>query len=523
MVIYSGMLIRLLNLLKKRLFIGFTTGVIFILIIHRAVEYTSSDKFCNYCHVHPHVTSSWRLSTHYNNKSGVVVHCVECHLPPDGIKHYAEKVRLGIKDIWGKLFKDKSKINWEEKSKLELAVNFTYREACIRCHKNLFPLKLSKKGEEAHLYYTRKSKQIRCLNCHLYVGHYSELVVQKKPFGETKKAKKIIYTEPAKVEKFENYTEYIPGSSVKFDMIAIPGGTFTIGSPESEPYRYQDEGPQRKIKVSRFWMGKTEVTWDEYEEFYRQTSVEGKNNIRLISSYKRSSELEAITGATPPYGSPDQGWGRGKRPAITMTYYAAMVYCKWLSAVTGKKYRLPTEAEWEYACRGGTDGAYFFGGNPEKYTSKRLWNRIFKPDTSLINSYVIYAGNSGGKTHLPSEVKPNPFGLLNMSGNVREFCLDWYSPDAYSMYPENVTIVNPGGPPSGKEHVIRGGSYKSDAIDVRSAARDHTRHSAWMITDPQIPKSLWWYSDCNDVGFRVVCEYKEDKNKQNNSNKKRGK
>jgi len=99
---------------------------------------------------------------------------------------------------------------------------------------------------------------------------------------------------------------------------------------------------------------------------------------------------------------------------------------------------------------------------------------------------------------------PNPFGLKNTSGNVAEFCSDYYSPTAYRN--DSTDMVNPKGPARGSEHVIRGGSFKSDARDVRSAARDYTKTKAWLVTDPQIPKSIWWYSDCIDVGFRVVCE-----------------
>jgi formylglycine-generating enzyme required for sulfatase activity len=254
-------------------------------------------------------------------------------------------------------------------------------------------------------------------------------------------------------------------------------------------------------------MGKVEVTWDEYESFYQQTRQEGRTDTREIYGQQLMA-TDAITGATPPYGNPDQGWGKGQRPAITMTHYAATVYCEWLSKVTGKKYRLPTEAEWEYACRAGTTTPYFFEGNPKKFTKNRFWNKLFGIDTSRINSFIIYAQNSEAKTQTPDQVRANPFGLVNMLGNVREFCLDWYSADLYTNYPENV--VDPKGPESGKEHVIRGGSFRSDAADVRSASRDYTRHDAWLVTDPQIPKSSWWYSDCYDVGFRVVCEYEED-------------
>ena len=91
-----------------------------------------------------------------------------------------------------------------------------------------------------------------------------------------------------------------------------------------------------------------------------------------------------------------------------------------------------------------------------------------------------------------------------MSGNVAEFCLDYYSPDTYKA--DTVAAVNPRGPLKGPEHVIRGGSFTSDAKDVRSAARDFTKTKAWLVTDPQMPKSIWWYSDCINVGFRVVLE-----------------
>ena len=99
-------------------------------------------------------------------------------------------------------------------------------------------------------------------------------------------------------------------------------------------------------------------------------------------------------------------------------------------------------------------------------------------------------------------MKENPFGLKNMAGNVAEFCADYYAPNAY----KTGALVNPKGPTTGEEHVIRGGSFKSDAKDVRSAARDFTKTKAWLVTDPQMPKSVWWYSDCIDNGFRVVCE-----------------
>ncbi len=485
---------------------GMAIGIGMLILIGAANHYTSTDTFCESCHVHPQATSSWKLSSHYAGLSGTVTHCVECHLPPGGISYAVEKTRFGVRDVFSKLLKDDSKFDWEEKSSLEHAEEYTFRDACLDCHRNLFPIELSRKGEEAHLHYERKADEIRCINCHLHTGHFDPEAGGADEFGLMVTEGKEIYSEPAVVEGFVDFTEFIPGSNVDFEMVAIPGGTFTLGSPDSESYRDSDEGPLRQVTISRFWMGRTEVTWNEFEAWYRETGGEGRTDTRMLQPVDIPG-VDAITGATPPYGAPDQGWGKGDRPAITMTFQAATEYCRWLSEVTGKTYRLPTEAEWEYACRAGTSSPYFFEGDPKQFSEKRFWNRIAGINSEGIDPFVIYAGNSNGKTHTSSDILPNPFGLVNMSGNVREFCLDWYAADAYSLNPEGAPVIDPKGPDSGNEHVIRGGSFRSDAALVRSAARDYTRRDAWLVTDPQIPKSIWWYSDCIDVGFRVVCEY----------------
>lgn len=466
------------------------------------ISYTSTDKFCTVCHTHPHADQSWKLSAHYNNRTGHIVHCVECHLPPKGDGYLYAKAKTGLKDAYGYFFKDSASINWEKKKLLENAKGFVYETSCKNCHQNLFPVTLSVNGGNAHLFYTTSKDPLTCINCHLNVGHFdpkAALHAHDTSFGVTVTSNQTQFTEPAKVNKFENFAEMIPGSNVSFDMVAIPGGSFNMGSPEKEPLRDVDEGPVRKVTLSKFWIAKTEVTWDEYLAFFRATGSQGRTEGQVVTSKK----TDAISGATPPWGAPDQGWGKGARPAITMSWHAANVYCQWLTKVTGKKYRLPTEAEWEYACRGGTETPYFFEGDPKKFTSSGLLKKIFGPDTTNIASRVIYNVNSDSRTAEPSFVKENPFGLKNMSGNVSEFCSDFYSENSYKT---DSTGINPGGPSKGQEHVIRGGSFKSDAKDVRSAARDFTKTKAWLVTDPQMPKSIWWYSDCIDVGFRVVCE-----------------
>ena len=273
-----------------------------------------------------------------------------------------------------------------------------------------------------------------------------------------------------------NYTETIPGTTVTFEMIAIPGGSFRMGSQEAEPGRKEDEGPTHAVTLSPFWMEKTEVTWDEYEQYY-------------FGGGKPASakDADAITRPTPPYGAPDLGWGRGKRPAISMTWYAATQYCRWLSALTGKKYRLPTEAEWEYACRAGSKDAYFFAN-----------------DSSQLGEYATFSGNSKFQTHLVASKRPNAWGLYDMLGNVAEFCEDYYSPDEYRRFPPGKWPKDPTGPEKAVHRVVRGGSYINPAPRLRCATRDRTYNEEWLYTDPQEPKSKWWYSDCFFVGFRVV-------------------
>jgi formylglycine-generating enzyme required for sulfatase activity len=440
----------------------------------------------------------------------VHVACVDCHLPPKGEKYLWEKGKTGLRDLWSFYTKDSASFNWVDRGRLEVARGHVFESSCIKCHENLFPAKLTKEGEDAHLYYkqTKKTDELHCINCHLNAGHYIEGYTHgsNKTFGNTSSAAKEIFSEPTPVNEFKNFTERIPRSSISFNMVAVPGGKFNIGSSENEPFRRADEGPVKEVQLSPFFMAEVEVTWDEYLAFYAQTAAEGRSTDTEGLRKTSSVETDAISGATPPYGQPDQGWGLGKRPAISFSYHAAETYCKWLSQVTGKTYRLPTEAEWEYACRAGSEGPYFFPGDPKKFEKSGLKARISKNDTAVINTYVIYKGNSQARTQPPDRVKPNPFGLRNMLGNVAEFCSDWYQPDAYSLYPQG-TVTDPKGPSEGKEHVVRGGSFQSTAGNLRNATRDYTRTEAWLKTDPQMPKSIWWYSDCFNVGFRVVCEF----------------
>jgi len=492
-----------------KLLTGMILGAVIVFLGFEGVRYTSTDRFCAACHVHPDAISSWKLSTHYKNKSGVATHCEQCHLPPGGLQYFKEKTRLGLRDVYGTVFKDTERIDWEERSALYHAVTYTFDNSCLSCHADLYSLGLSDKGVEAHEHYQKTGDKIYCINCHKTVGHFHEAPVEialAAPAGVERKQR----SGPLDAGKFESYTEVIPGTDVTFEMVALAGGTFLMGSPEPEPYREPDEGPVREVALNPFWMGETEVTWNEYRAYFNRTSPAAKKD-SVSGGAADTSGVDATTGPTPKYGSMALG---GWQAAYSMTHYAATRYCEWLSEVTGKKFRLPTEAEWEYAARAGTTSPYFFAADPGKLTGKSWLNRIRGIDDGVIGRYVYFYRNSGGQVHNPYTNEPNPWGIYNMLGNVKEFCLDYYAPDAYWLSSDGAgssfapgPVADPTGPASGQEHVVRGGSYLSDPADLRAAARGRTHHDAWLITDPHKPKSKWWYSDCMEVGFRVVREY----------------
>ena len=489
---------------------GLILGLSIMVVFNSFWTRSSSNDSCMSCHAHPESDASYRQSYHHNNGSGTKTDCSACHLPPKGTFKYAfTKARMGLKDIWSNMTKDTDAIDWSRKGELEYAQKIVFNESCKECHINLFPEGITDDGITAHLYYEDNEKKLdlQCISCHLDAGHYDPNY-KHGSLKETFKPSGKIHETAATVNAFENFIETIPGTAASISMVAIPGGEFNMGSPAGEPFRKEDEGPQKKVRVSDFFMGEIEVTWDQFWAFYSETMSEGRTPPAVIYANNSREDIDAVSGPTPPFGLPDQGWGMGSRPAITMTHYSAQTFCQWLSLKTGRKYRLPTEAEWEYAARGGTDTPYFFEGNPKKLSNEGFLKNIFKPDTTGIYSYTVYANNSSNKTKMPEDVKANPFGLKNMLGNVMEYCEDWYAEDAYKSITDGE--LDPKGPETGKEHVVRGGHYNSDAADLRSAARSHTDHDKWLRTDPQNPKSIWWYSDIKGIGFRVVCEVPEN-------------
>jgi formylglycine-generating enzyme required for sulfatase activity len=289
----------------------------------------------------------------------------------------------------------------------------------------------------------------------------------------------------------KSYTETIPGSMVSFEMIAIPAGRFLMGSPPGEAGRKDDEGPQHSVEIRPFWMGKYEVTWDEFDLFWKARPG-GKED----KEPEDPKDADAVTRPTPPYADETFDKGREEHPVLGITHHAAMQYCRWLTLKTGKVYRLPTEAEWEYACRAGTTTAYYWGDDPKK-----------------LDEYGWFDGNSDEKTHKVGTKKPNAWGLYDMVGNVSEWCIDAYDKDYYKTFPLNKSAVAPVLPATGQRFhdVARGGSWADEAALCRSAARVGSEKS-WIKLDPQRPQSIWWLTSAEFVGFRIVRAVEEQDN-----------
>ena len=359
------------------------------------------------------------------------------------------------------------------------------------------------------------------------------------------------------------YTNFIPGSEVSYQMVPIPGGEFMMGSPAGEKDHKPDEGPQHPVKVSPFWMSPYEVTWEEYLLFQY---VDDEQNLRAAhpTDVAVNQVSDAVTRPSRPY--PDMSFGMGKKkglPAISMTQHAASKYCHWLSAKTGHFYRLPTEAEWEYACRAGTTTAYYFGDDPEwiepgvfpavvrelsgtveyqkagaggwlpvkveqtfqagdklrtansslalvKFADLAEPSHVTENTTIVIpkpyylGRYAWDYNNSDSKYQKVGMKKPNPWGLYDMHGNVSEWVLDQYDPDYYKTLTAAGIAMDPWNRATKPyPHSVRGGSWDDDAATLRSAARGQSDRG-WKATYPQLPKSIWHLSDWTKTGFRLV-------------------
>jgi len=266
---------------------------------------------------------------------------------------------------------------------------------------------------------------------------------------------------------------HIPGSDQSFQLALLPGGAFLMGGDSANT--------TREVTLDSFWIGVHEVTYDVFSLFRFK-------HLDTDTAVTPDFKADAIARPTPPYF--DFTYGRGKTggyPATTMTQQAALRYCQWLSDKTGDFYRLPTEAEWEYACRAGTATAWSWGDDPAQ-----------APE------YAWFYDNSSGAYQPVGTKKPNPWGLYDMHGNAMEWCLDFYVPDYFQRL--DSMSVNPLILPLKKHsRTVRGGSFEDDVAGLRSGARRKS-DPKWQARDPQIPKSKWWNPDSPFLGFRLVRE-----------------
>lgn len=276
--------------------------------------------------------------------------------------------------------------------------------------------------------------------------------------------------------KMKDYRSVIPKTGISYDLIAIKDGDFLMGSPANEKHRKEDEGPQHKVHVEPFWMGKFEVTWAMFEPFMMTNVPRSKDGFPQKLPENPSLDL-LVSSPTAPHMAMDYGMGKDGFPAISMTQHAASKFCQWLSAQTGHYYRLPTEAEWEYACRAGTTTAYSFGNN-----------------ASLIKKFAIFDAYQYAKV---GSKEPNPWGLYDMHGNVLEWCLDQYYPNTYQSHTSTIPALKL------YPRVARGGSWYDFPEDCRSATRFPSTKD-WKMSDPYLPQSLWYHTDAPWLGFRIV-------------------
>lgn len=289
------------------------------------------------------------------------------------------------------------------------------------------------------------------------------------------------------------YTMKIPGSDVTFNMVPIPGGQFSMGSPESESDREDCEGPQVLVEVAPFWMSAHEITWAEFEQYMALNDVFREFDTKGIRPVTEDRQIDAITAPSKLY-DPDATYESGddpKQPAVMMTQYAAKQYSKWLSALTGQFYRLPAEAEWEYACRAGTVGSYHFGD-----------------DDSMLDEYAWYEVNSRERSHKVGQKKPNPWGLFDMHGNVAEWVLDEYTEDGYKALKNEQQAGRDAikWPTKVFPRVVRGGSFEMESELCRSASRLGSDDDEWKMDDPNLPASPWWLTTtpATGIGFRII-------------------
>ena len=298
------------------------------------------------------------------------------------------------------------------------------------------------------------------------------------------------------------YDETIPGTDVTFRMIPVPGGAFRMGSPADERGRTDTEGPTHTVRIEPFWMGRCEVSWAEYRRYMAACDLFKALEAAALRTVTAANEADAVTAPSNLY-DPTTTFTHGDDPdlpAATMTQFAARQYTKWLSGLTGRFYRLPSEAEWEYACRAGSELPWHAADSAE-----------------ALAEFAWFAANADDTTHAVGSRKPNAWGLHDMHGNVAEWVVDELVAGGYAR---QAALDQPVPAADAIEwpqrlypRVLRGGAYYDEAPECRSAARRGSRDAGgtpqdpdWKDVDPNLPKSPWWYTEepALGVGMRVV-------------------
>ncbi len=293
------------------------------------------------------------------------------------------------------------------------------------------------------------------------------------------------------------YTMVIPGTEAKLTMVPIPGGELLLAPPAEKGDADADLSEPLRIRIEPFWMAKTEVSWAEYLPFMNLYEHFKEFEHRKLRTVDKENPVDAITAPTELY-DPSFTFEYGedpKQPAVTMTQYAAKQYTKWVSGVTGHRYRLPSGVEWEYACRAGADTKYHFGDDPKE-----------------LDAYAWHAGNTPDKPQSVGSKKPNAWGLYDMHGSVWEWVLDGYEQDGFSqlqakakdkVLPSNEAIL---WPTEAYPRTVRGGSWEDDPEDCVATAAMGSDDTEWKLEDPNLPLSPWWFTSdpARGVGFRMV-------------------
>jgi len=261
----------------------------------------------------------------------------------------------------------------------------------------------------------------------------------------------------------------VTASSLAPDLARIPAGEFLMGAADAN----EDERPVHRVYVSEFFLGRFPVTNDEYARFVRATGHPAPKvrDVPLVASGERDAMFRELSApyvwsdSTPPTG-------RGSHPVVLVSYEDARAYCEWMTATLQRVVRLPTEAEWEKAARGGVEGLKFPWGNDI--------------DPSHGNYLTDPAVKRQRGTRTTGTYEPNGFGLYDVAGNVWEWVSDWYGADYYGLGNSR----DPRGPASGRVRIVRGGSWVNDDVSLLRCAYRH-----------QVPADTYAYS----IGFRIVC------------------